>query len=83
MLSVAFAILCDVGFAPACLPADEAKKPGGHQGDRRDAPASWNRSACRLSQERFEHVLVDVGELADLDVPYVLAIAFEQAPWVF
>jgi hypothetical protein len=35
-----------------------------------------------LSQERFEHVLVDVGGLADFDVPYVLAIAFEKAPWV-
>jgi hypothetical protein len=37
-----------------------------------------NRSARRLSQERFEHVLVDVGGLADFDVPYVLAIAFEK-----
>jgi hypothetical protein len=35
-----------------------------------------------LSQERFEHVLVDVGGLADFDVPYVLAIAFEKASWV-
>lgn len=36
----------------------------------------------RLLQERFEHVFVDVGGLAELDVPYVLAIAFEKAPWV-
>jgi hypothetical protein len=35
-----------------------------------------------LSQERFEHVLVDVGRRADFDVPYVLAIAFEKASWV-
>jgi hypothetical protein len=41
-----------------------------------------NRSARRLSQERFEHVLVDVGRRADFDVPYVLAIAFEKASWV-
>jgi hypothetical protein len=40
------------------------------------------RSARRLSQERFEHVLVDVGRRADFDVPYVLAIAFEKASWV-
>jgi len=35
--------------------------------------------ARRLSEERFEHVLVDVGGFADLYVPYVLAIAFEKA----
>ena len=40
------------------------------------------RSARRLLQERFEHVLVDVGRRADFDVSYVLAIAFEKASWV-
>src|SRR6185369_4745376 len=43
---------------------------------------SWTRSARRLSQECFEDVLVDVGGFADLHVPYILAIAFEEAPWV-
>jgi hypothetical protein len=35
-----------------------------------------------LDAEGFEHVLVDVGGLADLDVTYLLAIAFEKAAWV-
>jgi hypothetical protein len=30
----------------------------------------------------LEHILIDVGGLADLDVLYVLAIAFEKAAWV-
>jgi hypothetical protein len=41
-----------------------------------------NGSPCRLPQERFEYVLVDVGGLAHLDVPDVLAIAFEKTPWI-
>ena len=35
-----------------------------------------------LSQECLEHVLVDVGGLAHLDVAYILAVAFEKAAWV-
>jgi hypothetical protein len=35
-------------------------------------------AARRLLQERFEDFFVDVGWLADLDVPYVLTIAFEK-----
>src|SRR5215471_17560604 len=35
-------------------------------------------SPRRLPQEWYEHVLVDVGEFAHLNVPHVLAFAFEK-----
>lgn len=40
------------------------------------------RSAGRLSQECFKHVLIDVGGGADFHMPYVLAITFEKHYWV-
>jgi hypothetical protein len=35
-----------------------------------------------LSQKRPERGLVDVGWIADLDVPHVLSLAFEEPVWI-